>query len=199
MGERKVPCIEVPSAVLHQRSAAFRSEHLDSAQPEKTPAIVVQAQYVGKDVEVAIMSVDEDKRSFLCSINNAISDKILRQLSIGSLVWGTVRKIENYGVFVAIDDTYESALLHIGNISWERVRACEDVFKTGDRVRAVVTGMDEGFTRLSVSTRDLEGNEGDMMRSKESVYRDAEQNVKRFLEHVAEWERREAEKAGAAQ
>ena len=150
--------------------------------------VAVQNKYVGKEIEVSLLDVDPAKASFTASINNAGSDKILRQLAIGSLVWGRVRKMTSYGVFVAIDGTYESALLHIGNISWHRVEQCEDVFQEDERIRAVIIGMDEGFTRLSISTRDLESNEGDMLVSKEGVYRDADENVLRFLSliHISE-------------
>lgn len=111
----------------------------------------------------------------------------------GSLVWGTVRRMTDYGVFLSIEGTFESALLHITNISWHRVPTIDTVFSEGDRVRAVVIGMDEGFSRLSVSTRDLEEQEGDMLSEPQRVYDNAERGVQRFLEHVRKWEHEQAD------
>lgn len=70
------------------------------------------------------------------------------------------------------------------------------VFNEGDRVRAVVIGMDEGFSRISVSTRDLEETEGEMLTDPQKVYDNAERGVTRFLEHVKKWEADQAAEGG---
>lgn len=157
-------------------------------------AAVVQ-KFVGKDIEVSLMVVDREKYSFTASMTNAASDRILRNLRIGSLVWCRVRRMTDYGAFVSLENTFESALLHITNISWHRVPTIDTVFNEGDRLRAVVIGMDDGFSRLSVSTRDLEEEEGDMLRDPQAVYDNAERGVQRFLEHVAKWEADQGQEA----
>ena len=45
----------------------------------------------------------------------------------------------------------------------------QDVFQVGERVRCLVMGMDENFTRISLSTAELEVNEGDIMFDKACV------------------------------
>jgi ribosomal protein S1 len=85
-------------------------------------------KYIGQEIEVALMVLDHEKRTFTASMNNAVSDRALRQLRIGSLVWGTARRLTNYGVFISLDNTYESALLHITNVSWNRVPTIETVW-----------------------------------------------------------------------
>ncbi len=42
----------------------------------------------------------------------------------------------------------------------------QDVFQIGERVRCLVMGMDENFTRISLSTAELEVREGDIMYDK---------------------------------
>lgn len=84
------------------------------------------------------MVLDQEKRSFTASMNNAVSDKALRQLRIGSLVWGTARRLTNYGVFMSLDNTFESALLHITNVSWNRVPTIESV-RASTRLPAVMS------------------------------------------------------------
>lgn len=145
-------------------------------------------KFIGTEIEVSLMVVDREKFSFTASMTNAVSDRILRNLRIGSLVWCRVRRMTEYGAFVSLEDTFESALLHITNISWHRVPTIDTVFTEGDRLRAVIIGMDDGFSRISVSTRDLEEQEGDMLSDPQKVYENAERGVQRFLEHVSQWE-----------
>jgi ribosomal protein S1 len=154
---------------------------------------VLQRLYIGKEVEVSLMDVNVPRRSFTASMTLAQSDRIIRQLRVGSLITGHVRRIENYGAFVGIDNTNVSAMLHVSNISWDRVDSVDSVFEIGERVKAVVIGMEEGFMRIAVSTRDLEPEEGLMLHDKRRVFAEAEENVKRFQEHVKEWEEEEEE------
>ena len=46
----------------------------------------------------------------------------------------------------------------------------QDVFKVGEKVRAVILGMDDDFTRISLSTAELEENDGDMVEDKVTTY-----------------------------
>lgn len=84
-------------------------------------------KFIGQEIEVSLMQLNEEKRTFTASMINAASDRVLRQLRIGSLVWGTVKRLTDYGLFLSLDDTYERALLHITNVSWNRVPSIEDV------------------------------------------------------------------------
>ena len=78
------------------------------------------------------MQVCPEKNTFTASIRQAETNLALRRLHIGALVWGSVRLVKDYGVFVAIDDTFESALLHCSNFSWERVASIGDHLKEGE-------------------------------------------------------------------
>ena len=48
------------------------------------------------------MHIDQNKGTFTCSIIQALSDKVIRKLAVGALVWGTVRKLQPYGVFLQV-------------------------------------------------------------------------------------------------
>lgn len=49
-------------------------------------------------------------------------------VQVGALVWGTVRRVEPYGVFVGIENTRFSGLLHISSISRAHVESVEVPF-----------------------------------------------------------------------
>lgn len=59
------------------------------------------------------------------------------------------------------------------NISLIYLRHIQDVFKIGDKVRAVILGMDEDFTRISLSTAELEEKDGDMVENKVTLWSSA--------------------------
>ena len=82
----------------------------------------------------------------------------------------------------------------MSNISWRRVDDVTALFQEGDRVRCVVIGMDAGFTRISVSTKDLEAREGDMLTDRHSVFDGADETVQRFRQHIQKWEEKEMQR-----
>jgi ribosomal protein S1 len=49
---------------------------------------------------------------------------------------------------------------------WHGLCMSQDVFAVGERVRALLIGMDQGFQRISLSTADLEATPGDMLFNK---------------------------------
>lgn len=72
------------------------------------------------------------------------------------LVEGTVVRLMDFGAFVEIEDGVEG-LVHISEISSERVRKPSDVLKVGDRVQAVILKVDEENKKMSLSIKEAEG------------------------------------------
>ncbi|HML38819.1 MAG TPA: S1 RNA-binding domain-containing protein, partial [Bacillota bacterium] len=66
----------------------------------------------------------------------------------------------DFGAFVEIEAGIEG-LVHLSEISSERIRKPSDVLKVGDRVKAVILSMDEKNKRLSLSVKDAEGQVDD--------------------------------------
>ena len=98
---------------------------------------------------------------------------------------GTVERIELYGAFIDIDGF--SALLHISEISEARlVPGPEQVFTVGDQVTAMVRGAEPERGRVSLSTKMLERNAGDMVRDPRLVYENAEAAASEFRRILSE-------------
>ncbi|KAL3141011.1 hypothetical protein ABBQ32_005525 [Trebouxia sp. C0010 RCD-2024] len=138
----------------------------------------------GTEAEVTIIEVDPDFKKIVLSMDRADQYTQLKSIHLGALMWGEVRRIEEFGAFVGLEGTRISGLLHISNISRARVESVDDVFTIGERVRCLVMGMDDNFTRISLSTAELEENEGDIMFEKDKVYANAEAQAKLFMEYV---------------
>jgi small subunit ribosomal protein S1 len=75
---------------------------------------------------------------------------------VDDVVEGTVVRLRDFGAFVEIEDGIEG-LVHLSEISSERIRKPSDKLKVGDKVQAVVLSIDEKNRKLSLSIKDAEG------------------------------------------
>ena len=80
----------------------------------------------------------------------------------------------------------DAALLHATNISRGARQPASplEVLPLGARVRALVVGMDQGGRRLSLSTAEIEENDGDMLVDPERVYAGADEQALYFRRHL---------------
>ncbi len=72
----------------------------------------------------------------------------------GSIVLGTVTGIENYGVFVNLDDYY-TGLIHISEISHGFVKDVNDFVSLGDTIRVKVIDVDDESFHVKLSIKDI--------------------------------------------
>jgi len=77
----------------------------------------------GKDVEVTVIEVDPKFKKIVLSMSRAVQFKQLRSIHLGALMWGEVRRVEEFGAFVGLEGTRISGLLHVSNISRSRVES----------------------------------------------------------------------------
>ncbi len=75
-------------------------------------------------------------------------EEICREAKVGEEYEGTVVRIESYGAFVNLFGKTDG-LLHVSNISWNRVEKVEDVLKIGDKIDVKVTEIEDGKVKVS--------------------------------------------------
>jgi len=82
----------------------------------------------------------------------SLSDKY----PIGAIVEGRVRNLTDFGAFVEIEDGIDG-LVHVSNLSWtKRVKHPSEVVKKGEKVKAVVLGVEPQNRRLSLGIKQLQ-------------------------------------------
>lgn len=112
----------------------------------------------GDEVEVVILSVDEARKRISLSLRRALPDPwddVGHRYPRGALVEGKVTNVTDFGAFVELEQGVEG-LIHISEISWQRVGHPKEVLTTGQTVRAIVLKVDEEERRISLSLRALQ-------------------------------------------
>jgi len=116
-----------------------------------------QVLEVGQEVEVKVIGVDEGKNRIGLSLKQLQADpwdELATRFGTGALVRGTVTKLTKFGAFAQIDgmDSVEG-LIHISELSDERVEHPRDVVNRGDRLTLRVVKIDVKNRRLGLSLR----------------------------------------------
>lgn len=117
-------------------------------------------EMVGKDIDVTVIEVDPNQNRLILSQKTTISEdtqKKLSALKAGDKVEGKVAAVLSFGVFVTLDDGVEG-LVHVSEISWEKVEDPNTVYKVGDSLSAKVLSIDTATGRANLSVKQLEGD-----------------------------------------
>lgn len=112
------------------------------------------------------IDIEQDGRVFIASANEEMNQKarsiiegIVREVVVGEIYIGTVKRIEKFGAFVEILPG-KDGLVHISQLSTERVGKVEDVVAIGDTVTVKVTEIDQqgrvNLSRKAVLTAETE-------------------------------------------
>ncbi|KAB7708097.1 polyribonucleotide nucleotidyltransferase [Bacillus aerolatus] len=100
---------------------------------------------IEQDGTIFISSVDAEKNN----VAKKIIEDIVREVEVGQMYSGTVKRIEKFGTFVELFPG-KDGLVHISELAEERVRKVEDVVSLGDKLLVKVIGIDDqGRVNLS--------------------------------------------------
>ena len=104
------------------------------------------------------IDIEQDGKVYIASADEAANEKarqiiegIVKDVVVGEIYVGTVRRIEKFGAFVEILPNKEG-LVHISQLSTERVAKTEDVVKIGDKITVKVTEIDQ-MGRINLSRK----------------------------------------------
>ncbi|MFV0343105.1 MAG: S1 RNA-binding domain-containing protein [Anaerocolumna sp.] len=114
------------------------------------------SSYVGKELNVIVITVDEANNKLVLSGKELEKDKKesekkskISRLQIGLVTKGVVEKIMPYGAFVVFGEGL-SGLLHISQISNKRIKSPNEVIKEGEEVTVKITEVKDGKISLSM-------------------------------------------------
>jgi len=110
---------------------------------------------VGTELEAKIIDAKEGERNLSSDIifsekSAILEDKKekLKGLKVGDVVEGEISGIVDFGIFLHFDNI--EGLVHISEISWERVEDIRKMFKVGEKIKAKIIGIDDNRISLSI-------------------------------------------------
>lgn len=119
--------------------------------------------FVGKTVQAVVITVDEQAEKLVLSVKDVLREQETQErnsriarLPIGTVVTGTVEKIEPYGAFVSIGNGL-NGLVHISQICAKRIKSPNEVVKLGESVTVKIIDVKDG--KISLSMKAVEEKE----------------------------------------
>lgn len=113
---------------------------------------------VGESITGKIIGIDEENKKVKLSIKDLNADpwqNIDKYYRPGMEVMGTIVAFADFGAFLSLQDGVEG-LVHLGEMTWSRIKHPSQHFKIGDQVKALVLRVDRDAKRISLSTKALE-------------------------------------------
>ena len=115
---------------------------------------------VGTEFEAKVLEIDEKKNRLVLSRRAVLEverqaklAEALEKINVGENYKGIVRKIMPYGAFVDIGGI--EGLLHISDISWQKIKKVEDVLSVGQEIEVKLQSFDAESNKLSLSLKAL--------------------------------------------
>jgi small subunit ribosomal protein S1 len=142
----------------------------------------VKEELVNEELPLKFLEVDEDRNRLVLSHRRALVERKMNKLEVGEVVIGVVRGIKPYGAFIDIGGV--SGLLHISEISHDHIDTPHNVFNVNDEVKVMIIDLDAERGRISLSTKQLESEPGDMVKNPQVVYDGAEEMAAKFREQM---------------
>ena len=118
---------------------------------------------VGQNVQMKITEVNRARRRVIGSIRavsseprKANQEKIWNEIEVGAKYHGTVKSLTSYGAFVDIGGV--DGMVHVSELSWNRIKTPADVVKVGDEIDVYVISFDAEKRKISLGYKTAEMN-----------------------------------------
>lgn len=120
-------------------------------------------------VEYKIIEVNKQRRKVVGSIREVavskkkeIEDAFWANVAEGNVYTGTVRSLTNYGAFVDLGGV--DGMVHISELSWQRIKHPSEVVKVGDTVEVYVKELDRENKKISLGYKKVEDNPWEILK-----------------------------------
>ncbi|CAD7777042.1 MAG: 30S ribosomal protein S1 [Candidatus Methanoperedenaceae archaeon GB50] len=94
----------------------------------------------GDKIKVKVLEINKDSGKIALGIKQLMPDpwaEVSEKFPVGSVITGKITHITDFGLFVKVDEDIEG-LVHISEVSYEKVKNLEERFKVGEEIRVKV-------------------------------------------------------------
>jgi len=118
------------------------------------------SKMIGQPIDVIVIEVDRERRRLILSeraasteTRESLKERVIEELKEGEIRTGRVTSLADFGAFVNISGA--DGLVHLSEISWERINHPSEVLKVGQEVKVKVIAIDRDKKRIGLSIRQL--------------------------------------------
>ena len=119
------------------------------------------SKMIGEEVDVCVIEADRERRRLILSeraasseTRESIKERVIEELNEGEVRSGRVTSLADFGAFVNINGA--DSLVHLSEISWDRIAHPSEVLKVGQEVKVKVISIDKDKKRIGLSIRQLQ-------------------------------------------
>lgn len=186
--------LEAPVVAVNRGGAICMVEGLRAFLPGSHLAgLMPDEDLIGQTLKVKFLEVNNENNKLVVSNRRAVVEQQMADLSRGDVVTGVVKALKVYGAFVDVGGM--SGLLHISQISSDRITDLETVLQPGQQIKCMIIDHDKVNGRIALSTKYLEPQGGDMIDNPQKVFDMADQMAERY--HAQKEKERESREATA--
>jgi small subunit ribosomal protein S1 len=116
---------------------------------------------VGQPIEVSVIEVDRERHRLILSeriarpeTRESLKERVIDELKEGDILVGRVTSLAEFGAFVNVNGA--DGLVHLSEVSWDRIQHPNQVLKVGDEVKVKVISIDREKKRIGLSIRQLQ-------------------------------------------
>ncbi len=121
------------------------------------------SKMINEEVDVCVIEVDRERRRLILSeraasseTRESIKERVIEELNEGEVRTGRVTSLADFGAFVNIAGA--DGLVHLSEISWDRIQHPSEVLKVGQEVKVKVISIDRDKKRIGLSIRQLQSD-----------------------------------------
>jgi small subunit ribosomal protein S1 len=187
-----VPGSQLDTSKLVDRQISSRSQSRDHAKDSASPTRSRSGErwmpLIGKTLQLKVIEVDRERNRLILSERAALRDwrksqreRLLEELTEGDIRQGRIINLADFGAFVDIGGI--DGLVHLSELSWERVDHPREVVQVGQQVQVYVLGIDRERQRVALSIKRLQDDPWDSITER---YQEG-QLVEGTITRLAKW------------
>jgi small subunit ribosomal protein S1 len=122
--------------------------------------------FIGKTVEAVILKIDTERRNIVISRRKLIEadraeskSKLMSDIEIGQIREGTVKNIADFGAFIDLGGI--DGLLHITDMSWDRIGHPSEILKIDEKVNVKILAIDKEKEKIALGLKQTQVNPWD--------------------------------------
>ncbi|QDV90227.1 30S ribosomal protein S1 [Phycisphaerae bacterium RAS2] len=130
--------------------------------------------FLGKTIEAVVLKIDTDRRNIVVSRRKLIEaeraeskSKLMGDIEVGQIREGTVKNIAEFGAFIDLGGI--DGLLHITDMSWDRVGHPSELLKIDEKVKVKVLSIDREKEKIALGLKQTQVNPWDEVEAKYPV------------------------------